>query len=156
MRCYCFGGMKNQPYAILDSTGTTEAIIISLTSLPLTTETFTSPFFSYLFSHPQSTLNSPFFALLNQLNYFRSNFNLAAKSSLLKLNQVNFWFACKNRSLSKLLKIELWQPQNFHIPDKPAFLTSSCRINDSNVNTNIHGCLPLDDHQTCLVSWPDG
>ena len=37
MRCFSIGGMKNQHDAILDSFGTTEEIVISLTRLPSTT-----------------------------------------------------------------------------------------------------------------------
>ena len=37
MRCFSIGGMKNQPHATLESFGTTEEIIISLTRSPSTT-----------------------------------------------------------------------------------------------------------------------
>ena len=47
MRCFSIGGMKNQHEDILESFGTTEEIIFSLTRFPSTNY---SALFSYLFS----------------------------------------------------------------------------------------------------------
>ena len=47
MRCFSIGRMKNQHDAILESFGTTEEIIISMTRLPSTTYSLLSSSFSY-------------------------------------------------------------------------------------------------------------
>ena len=47
MRCFSIGGLKNQHDAILQSIGTTEEIIISLTRLPSSTYSLLSSSLSY-------------------------------------------------------------------------------------------------------------
>ena len=47
MRCFPIGGMKQQHDAILESFGTTEEIILSLTRLPSTTHALLSSSLSY-------------------------------------------------------------------------------------------------------------
>ena len=59
MRCFSIGGMKNQYDAILESFGTTEELIISLTRLP-------STFYSILwFSPSPNILNFPLLCLFS-------------------------------------------------------------------------------------------
>ena len=78
MRCFPIGGMKKQHDAILESFGTTEGIIYSLTRLPSTTHS--------LLSSTLKILNLPFLlALLNLRNFSNSNFDLAVKSLSSKL-----------------------------------------------------------------------
>ena len=90
MRCFPIGSMKKQHDAILESFGTTEEIIYSLTRL-------TSTIYSLL-SSTLKIFNLPLLAFLNLRNYSKSNFDLAAKpfSSKFFLSQI------------------LAQPQNAH------------------------------------------
>ena len=81
MRCFSIGGMKNQYDAILESFGTTEEVIISLTHLPLKLTLFFPPL-------SPTIKNLKFFlvfALLNLRNYSNSTFDLVAKRSSLKI-----------------------------------------------------------------------
>ena len=72
MHCFPIRGMKKQHDAILESFGTTEGIIYSLTRLPSTTYS--------LLSSTLKIFNLPLLlALLNLRNYSKSNFDLAAK-----------------------------------------------------------------------------
>ena len=69
MRCFSIGGMKNQRDAILESSATTEKIIISLTRLPSTTYTL----FSLLSSIPKNLKlpPSPYSSQSSELFYVK-------------------------------------------------------------------------------------
>ena len=79
--CFPIGGMKKQHDAILESFGTIEDIIISLTRLPSTT---CSPLPSSPFTLKNFEISSSL-ALLDLRNYTKSNSDLAAKSLFSKL-----------------------------------------------------------------------
>ena len=98
MRCFSNGGMKNQHDAVLQSFGTTEGIVISLTRLPSTIYcllTSTLPLLK-LVSFPFSLLFSIIEFFLSQIltqpqnwlyrNSSKSNFDLAAKRSSSKIS----------------------------------------------------------------------
>ena len=75
MRSFPIGGMKKQHDAILESSGTIEEIINSLTRLPSTTYSFFP-----LLSSTLKILNLPLlFDILDQRKYSKSNSDLAAK-----------------------------------------------------------------------------
>ena len=75
MRLFSIGGMKKEHDAILESSGTTEGIINSLTRLPSTTYSFFP-----LLSSTLKILNLPLlFDILDLRNYSKSNSDLAAK-----------------------------------------------------------------------------
>ena len=78
MRCFPIGGMKKPHDAILESFGTTEEIIYSLTGLPSTNNS--------LLPSSSFDLNlSLLFDILNLRYYSKTNFDLAAKSPQSKL-----------------------------------------------------------------------
>ena len=81
MRCFPIVGMKKKHDAILESFGTTEENIYSLTRLPSTTYSLLP---SSLFDF--KTLNlPPLFVILDRRNYSKSIFDVAAKSPWSKL-----------------------------------------------------------------------
>ena len=81
MCCFPIGGMKKQHDAILESFGTIEGIIDSLTRLPSTTCSLLS---SSLLLFKSFEISSSL-AFLDLRNYSKSNFDLAVKSLLSKI-----------------------------------------------------------------------
>ena len=97
MRCFSLGGLKNQHDAVLESFGTTEKLIFSLTRLPSTTYCLlsSSPQLLKKWNFPLFLLFSSFENILSQTltwrrnsfyrNYSKSRFDLAAKRSSTKI-----------------------------------------------------------------------
>ena len=90
---FFIGGMKKQHDAILESFGTTEGIINSLTRLPSTTCSLLFSSFLLL-----KLWNFLFLWFLDLRNYSKSNFDLAAKSLSSKFFKSNSDLAAKRSS----------------------------------------------------------
>ena len=96
-RCFSVGGIKNQLAVILESFGTTEEIIISLTRLPSTTYSLLFSFLlllifrTFIFSCSSQSSKIILSQILTKpqsrlyQNYSKSNFDLAAKRSSSKI-----------------------------------------------------------------------
>ena len=81
MRCFPIGGMKKQHDAILESFGTPEAIILT-THSPTVNHLLSSFIFSFTLKNLEISSS---LAFLDLRNYSKSNSDLAAKRSLVKI-----------------------------------------------------------------------